>query len=544
MKPKIYSKPYKLKDLNKEIKSHIFSIPKLQRDFVWDGKKAAALFDSIYKQYPIGNILIWRTKKILALNHQSNILPPYDDQNNSHVNFIIDGQQRMSVIYRTLLGDAITPSKSKEINFSNVVFSLSNNSDESVKYLKRYDKSEYASVAIILSSSWYSSFQNYPQNKLKRIKDFREKVLNYPIQLTYIEGYVKDQVKDAFIRINSLGTSLSKSDRAFSLASSFNIKHYIKELESTINQKFSSLPSEIYLRTLVLINDYKRFSQKEIDKFSSLIDKNAELQQKFKKEWPDLRHSFGLAIDYLRDNFKVLSIELLPSENIIPILTSFFYYNNKKQPNTFQKKQIAKWFWYTSFGKRYSGQGYSTNIISDFEKLKKIALNKTKPAYYIEEKLSDSILRYSDYSVNSSTNSAFYCMLLMRKPRHLINFEPILQSEFSTILNRKNKHHFFPKQHLVDNGFSKNSYNSLLNIIYIPQYENIKIGKKPPRIYLNEFKNKKRFKFFAESHLIPYLADSGLWETNTKKGYKIFQAKRLTMIKKEIERLAGAKLFE
>lgn len=546
MTNKISMKSYSLRKLYSEIDRNIFAIPKLQRDFVWDGKKAAALFDSIYKHYPIGTILIWKTKRSnqYSLNHQSNVLPPFDDIHNSHVNFIIDGQQRLSVIYRISKGDIIENSKRKKIDFSNVVFSLGNKPDIYVKYLTRYNIDEYASVSDILSSNWRSTFKNYPIYKIKRIKKFRDKVLSYQLYFTSMEGYIKNDVRESFIRINSLGTSLTAADKAFTLASSFNFKHFIKDLINQLNQNFISLNPEVFLRTIVLINGFKQFGQNEIQKYSSQIDKSTTKQKQFKTDWNTLKHSFGKAIEYLQKNFFVISKELLPSENLIPILSSFFFYNKNSQPNKFQQSQIKKWFWYTSIGKRYSGQGYSSNILKDFEFMKKLAKQKSRPIYYIQEKLSRSLIRNTDYSVKSSTTSAFFCMLLKNKPRYLENFQPILLSDHSTILSRKNRHHIFPRQHLIDKGFSKTSYNSLTNICYLPQDENIKIGKKPPYKYLAEYKTKKRFNNFANSHLIPYAANSGIWEVNTKKGFRLFQQKRLALIVKEIEKFAGANIFE
>ena len=45
------------------------------------------------------------------------------------------------------------------------------------------------------------------------------------------------------------------------------------------------------------------------------------------------------------------------------------------------------------------------------------------------------------------------------------------------------------------------------------------------------------------SHLIPYGAESGLWDTNVKRGYKDFLDRRTALIAKEFERQAGARLF-
>lgn len=37
-------------------------VPGFQRDFVWEPDRAALLMDSIYKEYPFGSILLWRTR--------------------------------------------------------------------------------------------------------------------------------------------------------------------------------------------------------------------------------------------------------------------------------------------------------------------------------------------------------------------------------------------------------------------------------------------------------------------------------------------------
>lgn len=36
-------------------------VPAFQRGFVWDPERVAFLMDSIYKGYPFGSLLLWRT---------------------------------------------------------------------------------------------------------------------------------------------------------------------------------------------------------------------------------------------------------------------------------------------------------------------------------------------------------------------------------------------------------------------------------------------------------------------------------------------------
>jgi uncharacterized protein with ParB-like and HNH nuclease domain len=81
--PEIIFKPYPIKKVLSFLGERRFAIPKLQREFVWDLKKACKLLDSIYRNIPIGTILIWDTSRNQSnLLQQSNIaLPSFDISN-------------------------------------------------------------------------------------------------------------------------------------------------------------------------------------------------------------------------------------------------------------------------------------------------------------------------------------------------------------------------------------------------------------------------------------------------------------------------------
>src|ERR1035441_9495051 len=102
-----------------------FAIPKLQREFVWDGKKAAKLLDSILSGMPIGVPMIWETPKSqkLHLREKYHVLPSFDKRNR-RVWFIIDGQQRVSVLHHAQKGDDLESrqhGRLKPLDFKKVV---------------------------------------------------------------------------------------------------------------------------------------------------------------------------------------------------------------------------------------------------------------------------------------------------------------------------------------------------------------------------------------------------------------------------------------
>ncbi len=77
-------------------------VPKFQRQFVWKENQAIDLLDSIAKNYPSGSLLVWKTKT--KLKAERNIgefnLPLTDDHDPT--DYILDGQQRLTVIYSCL----------------------------------------------------------------------------------------------------------------------------------------------------------------------------------------------------------------------------------------------------------------------------------------------------------------------------------------------------------------------------------------------------------------------------------------------------------
>lgn len=73
-------------------------IPAFQRGFVWTPEDVAFLMDSIYKDYPFGSALLWRTKVKLS---QERNLGPFEipaPQADYPIDYVLDGQQRLTSI--------------------------------------------------------------------------------------------------------------------------------------------------------------------------------------------------------------------------------------------------------------------------------------------------------------------------------------------------------------------------------------------------------------------------------------------------------------
>ena len=149
-----------------------FKVPQLQREFVWNSRKACDLLDSVYNNYPIGNIMVWDSAKDKEMEFRFDYisLPLFDNINNKRIYLIIDGQQRLSVLYHTFIGDIIQNSYRKDINFGHLYFNLDKSSESKFRYAKYYDYEWEVKVSDILSSNWNSKFKNFPKFKKFEIK--------------------------------------------------------------------------------------------------------------------------------------------------------------------------------------------------------------------------------------------------------------------------------------------------------------------------------------------------------------------------------------
>lgn len=91
-----------------ELKNQDYQIPTFQRDVVWEKENVKKLWDSIYKFYPLGSILVWKTDLKLQ-NHREigghKIVN--DNFNRTEYQYLLDGQQRTTSLLTSLYGGKI-----------------------------------------------------------------------------------------------------------------------------------------------------------------------------------------------------------------------------------------------------------------------------------------------------------------------------------------------------------------------------------------------------------------------------------------------------
>lgn len=65
------------------------ALPEFQRGFVWNREQVRGLFHSLYRQHPVGGLLVWATEASTPHRGDGSLAPGI-------VKLLLDGQHRMS----------------------------------------------------------------------------------------------------------------------------------------------------------------------------------------------------------------------------------------------------------------------------------------------------------------------------------------------------------------------------------------------------------------------------------------------------------------
>ncbi len=149
LQPNNHNKKYE--ELFVEIDTGQIKLPMFQREFVWDKEQSSKLIDSILKGFPIGTFIFWKTKEELRSykevgNHKLPVT-----QKGDYVQYILDGQQRITSLYAIRKGIRISKD-GKELDYKDIFVNLDYDpeNDEQIVVTDKQDGKQYVSVHDIL----------------------------------------------------------------------------------------------------------------------------------------------------------------------------------------------------------------------------------------------------------------------------------------------------------------------------------------------------------------------------------------------------------
>lgn len=502
--PKPDSKKYS--DLISEIQNGVIKIPKFQRDFVWSIDKTAKLLDSILKGYPIGTFILWQTdERLNDIKNVGNLEIPQTPEG-TKVQYVLDGQQRITSLYAAYLGASIQKIGEKKItNYSDIVVNLDTDINENGDHVISAEPTgeKFISLNDVLNFSYSKGrelSENFSEEDLEKIDSYSTAFKTYEFSTVLLRKEDVDSAIEVFTRINTGGQTLTlfeiMSAKTYDENQDFDMQSkwgdFVKELKEI---KYDGVSSTVVLNLLSLVLSRTTECKRKI---VLMLDK-----QDIINTWDDAISALKDSIDYFRTTYRIPVSQLLPYDSLLVPFSYFFYYK-KDKPNATQKKLLEEFFWRMSLSFRYSSSAESS-LAQDIKRINKILKNDERPDYseikvYLE---SPQSLIDTNFSAGNSYCKAILCLLAYNEPKDFRdNGKVILDNSNLKMASSRNYHHFFPKAYLKNN--TKFNSNSVINITFVSDHLNKrKIGSKSPSTYIGEFKDENAMINTAlNSHLI------------------------------------------
>ena len=448
-------------------------LPEFQRPFVWKRHQIIELLDSIYRNYPIGSLLLWESTSSLTSKRSIAGLAIADRSPTYPWNYLLDGQQRLSSVCGVLYW---TPDKKSSV--WNVVFDLKKKAFFHVDTLDDLPLHQIPMRRLPDPSAYWSALATLTDQTLKdSAKLLFDRFTDYLVPLVTLGDMSLHDVAPIFERINSTGTRLTIFDlmRAATWSTDFDLGKSVEGLRAALEPKrFAGLDDKVYLRALSASTGGS-FNVESIDELrkkdsATLVAAVTSTEAAAK-----------LACDFFTTQVGTPRYEALPYANQFAVLCEIF--RLVPNPSAAQLSDIRHWFWRTTLS-GYFGGWNTGQMTNDSDTIRAWASGGST-ALDIGAVTSNSRLwRTKTFRANSATAKMLALMLAAVGPKDLITGQTIDIDKSLAWSNDKEFHHFFPQAFLKTS--KKGNPHLVSNIVLLTSASNVAIRDRAPSAYLQE----------------------------------------------------------
>ena len=545
-----------------------FWLPNIQRPFVWSEEQICRLFDSVLREYPIGSLLIWKTKagvrhRKFVDNYRTNmrLSDYYVPENDKKKCLVLDGQQRLQSLFIGLKGSY----EGKELFLDILSGEISAPEDIKFRFAfldpaqAKFPWIKFKDLVFSTKNIYDAAEEIYTKAGVAILPDEKSKIARH-ISIVFMtfksddgisyqeldstdnaELYTEDDVVEVFIRANSGGTRLGKSDLLFSLLSSSwdYADESMEELLAELNRHDFAFTRDFVLKScLTLLNQGARY---EVSKF-----RKPGIREEIERKWGDITNALKDVLDFVRGKTFIQCDKALPSYLVlIPLVYSRYNF----PANWKTVRGIDTYLLRASISGAFGGtpdqliddcvgeikkrQGFELNHIFDAIRSKGRSLELTEDRLWQMGYGSDSI------------------HLLFNIWYQEFNYTPAYENNLPQV------DHIFPQSALrqiksisPETGrrsiirYKQEARDQLANCMLLTQAENGAGGKsdKLPKVWFNEkrrmLKSDEEFEKYIDMHLIP--RDEALWEIDR---FDEFIEERKNLIKDKFSYLLSQKMY-
>ncbi len=470
-----------IRELVRRVINGQLRVPAFQRGFVWDANRVAYLMDSIYKGYPFGAVLLWRTRERLKFERKLGpfALPASDPD--FPVDYILDGQQRITSIFGVFQTELAEDGPDE---WTSVFFDFRADPDKQESQFVVLDKADfdrdrYFPLRTLFDTTGYrKATEKLDADSVMRIDQMQSVFKESTIPVQMLSSEDRTAVAIVFERVNQRGEDLDTFQllSAWTWSEEFDLQHKFNELSEELEPfgfKDVGLDSDLLLRCCSAVLTGEATTK-------ALMGLNGAV---VRERFQEVTNGLKGAIDFLRDNLHVHSLDNLPYAPLLIPLTSFFAVpgNEQVRYSDDQRRTILRWFWRTCFSRRYASQPVKT-IQSDIAEILKLKRRQANSLDAISVTIKAEFFKQTKFRANTVNTKSFILLLAHEKPRSFISGSEISLREVLRDFNRNEFHHLYPQAYLRDK-YPMIDAGCLANFSFMSRADNGNLGGVSPSHY-------------------------------------------------------------
>lgn len=509
-----------------ELKNQNYQIPTFQRDVVWEEENVKRLWDSIYKFYPLGSILVWKTDLKLQ-NHRQIGGHKISDENFSRTEFqyLLDGQQRTTSLLTSLYGGKIEgredfnpslyidltiesedetddESYKKRFLYWNEIDDRNGTFNRNIGRKKKYDEGLIPKLLEVKQNfeavqqkivGHPDVAQQYNHPYWVELRKIQQVLNNYRLSFIELKGIKVAEVCQIFERINQAGKTLDIFDivvaKTFRPKSSTDNGFYLRELiddfKKINNSRFLQIEDFDYLQIIaILIRE--NIGNSGIHNITPRYLNDIKTEQ-IESIWDAAKKAILKTFDFFENTLNLKVPQLIPYRYFYLTIANYFYKN--PSPNY---DFLKKYFWFNSF--------HRDDLLSNTGDINKHLSLLNSEKYDKEQKferflIDKDTLRKSSYSSKGRISRAILSLYSHKCPKDWkYTDRNVNVSNFFLSTDKPNLHHVFPTNYIFKKGINNQlDNNSLMNIAYLTQSTNLNISDKNPLEYIKQYDENPNF---------------------------------------------------
>lgn len=471
----------------REIVSLIISgqirVPAFQRGFVWEANSVAYLMDSIYKGYPIGSILFWRTRQKLNFERKLGAFTLPEADPAYPIDYILDGQQRITSLFGVFQTDIHGVESTEDWTRIYFDYRADPNAQESqfvaIPATETIDTNRHFLLRTLFDTVEYrkatKDFDDELAEKIDRVQS-KFKEARIPIQTISTED--RTTVAIVFERVNQRGVELNTLQllSAWAWSEEFDLQRQFDDLSSEL-EPFGF--EEIGLDTNLLLRCCAGVLAANASTETLMSLNGSVVRERFN----EVVNGIKGAIDFLQNNLNIFSLKNLPYPSLLIPLSVFFSVPGSQQLrySNEQRQVILQWFWRTCFSRRYNSQPVKS-IQTDIEEMIKLRNKEASTLNVISATVSPEFFKSTTFRISTVGTKTFVLMLAQKQPLSFLTGSTITLGNVLKDYNRNEFHHLFPRAFMKGKETS-DDVSCLANFCFMSQTDNNTISGKRPSEY-------------------------------------------------------------